>query len=301
MKKLKKISLVIALVASLITYAHEVPADYKHIECTFEPVVRASHKSPNPKPIHIGEPYRSLQEATGSSTNWSGYVSVTNLTNPAVNSVSYVVGSWVVPTIKNTPQTKYSSIWVGIDGYSSGTVEQLGTEHDWNNGKQVNYAWFEMYPNYAYKINGFPVNIGDSMTASVQYIGTSTFKLSITNNTKKVTTTIPYSYTQSATAQRSSAEWIVEAPYLNGILPLANFGIISFSNCTTTINGVTGAINDNHWQFVDVVMVSEVDGQPKATPSILTNNGQNFSVTFNKSKSMPLRKATQAAVLCCAH
>ena len=60
-------------------------------------------------------------------------------------SVSYVAGSWVVPTV-STKTNGYSSVWVGIDGYSSSTVEQIGTEEDVVNGKATYYAWYEMYP-----------------------------------------------------------------------------------------------------------------------------------------------------------
>jgi hypothetical protein len=46
----------------------------------------------------------------------------------------------------------YSSAWVGIDGYSDNTVEQIGTEQDWIWGRAIYYSWFEMYPNRPYRI-----------------------------------------------------------------------------------------------------------------------------------------------------
>src|SRR5215469_11261542 len=51
------------------------------------------------------------------STNWSGYA----LTGSR-GSVTDVKGSWIVPAV-NCSQTPsaYSSLWVGIDGYSSNT------------------------------------------------------------------------------------------------------------------------------------------------------------------------------------
>src|SRR5215831_3494434 len=65
-----------------------------------------------------------------SSTNWSGYA-ITG----AKGSVSDVRASWVVPSIVGQcPSTdQYSSFWVGIDGYSSNTVEQIGTDSDCQN------------------------------------------------------------------------------------------------------------------------------------------------------------------------
>ena len=44
--------------------------------------------------------------------------------------------------------TTYSSAWVGIDGFSSTTVEQTGTEMDVTSSGKVEYsAWYELYPN----------------------------------------------------------------------------------------------------------------------------------------------------------
>src|SRR5438034_649359 len=74
------------------------------------------------------------------STNWSGYGAETNLSTPQINAVSDVRGSWVVPSVTGT-STAYSSFWVGIDGYSSSTVEQIGTDSDLSGSTPVYYAW----------------------------------------------------------------------------------------------------------------------------------------------------------------
>lgn len=279
---LKNVSLGSVFILQCTVMAHTIPADCTYMECTVSPIVRPS-KTKTQEQCHISYPYQPATRATGSSNNWAGYVAVTNLNNPANNSVSKVSGTWIVPAVKKSNDHTYCAIWVGIDGYSSGTVEQLGTEHEWVNGQQKHYAWFEMYPDYAYQINGFPVNVGDSISASVEYIGNNTFKLSMTNNTKKVTTVVPYSHTQSTVAKRSCAEWVAEAPWMNGVLPLSNFGSIKFSDCTATINGIDGTINNNHWNFINVTMIAN-DQTPKATTSNLTNNGKNFNVDFKKSK-----------------
>ncbi|MCX5922865.1 MAG: G1 family endopeptidase [Candidatus Dependentiae bacterium] len=221
-----------------------------------------------------------IPHAQGTSQNWSGYVAATNLTHPLQHSVTKVSGSWTVPTVSSAAHDTHCAIWVGIDGYSSESVEQIGTSHDFINGHQDNYAWFEMYPNYAYEITGFPVNVGDSISASVVYIGNNTFTLTLINNTRRVYVVIPSSYTKSSTAQRSSAEWIVEAPYENGILPLSHFSMIKFLNCTTTINGTTAAIKYRSWADDFLTMVTNTN-TPKATVSALSTNGQNFNVTWN--------------------
>ena len=71
--------------------------------------------------------------------------------------------------------------------------------------------------------------------------------MTITDTSK---TNDTFTTTQSASGvQRSSAEWIVEAPSSNqGVLTLANFSTVTFSNATATINGVTGPIDSSSWQ-----------------------------------------------------
>lgn len=264
------ISLLLVCSFAIAQAAVQSVEGYTQIECSCKPLSKSSKKK-------ITRPHLPIKE--GTSSNWSGYVSATSLTKPASNAVTEALGTWVVPALSKASHTTYSSIWVGIDGYNSNTIEQIGTEHDWVNGKQQNYAWFEMYPAYPYEITGFPVNVGDSISGLVQYVGKNTFTLSIYNNTKKVYFIVPASYTKSTVAKRSSAEWIVEAPYENGVLPLSHFGTVNFTNCVATINGVTGPINDHLWQY-DALTMALNNSTLKAVPSKLSPNGENFSVTW---------------------
>ncbi|MDR3550678.1 MAG: G1 family endopeptidase [Candidatus Babeliales bacterium] len=252
----------------------EIPADFKQIPCDIVPRIHHQIEAIDNRFTH---PHIPLRE--GTSTNWAGYVSVTNLHTPAPYSVTSVSGSWIVPALSKSTGTTYCSMWVGIDGYTSGSVEQLGTEHDWVNGKQQNTAWFEMYPQYPYNITGFPVNVGDSISASVVYLGNNVFVLTMTNNTRKVYFAVPTSYTKSTTAQRSCAEWIMEAPFATSVLPLSHFGTVHFSNCLAKINGISGAINNSKWVYDPLTMVTS-SNVPKATLSGLTNNGKDFTVTW---------------------
>ncbi len=129
-----------------------------------------------------------------------------NLTAPATNSVTAVYGTWVVPSVSapSNPKTEtYSSLWIGIDGYNNATVEQIGTAHEWKNGKVVHYAWFEMYPNAAFELSGFPLIPGDIISASIEYRGNNIFLMTISNVSRKAYTTVPTSYTTSTSAQES--------------------------------------------------------------------------------------------------
>ena len=225
---------------------------------------------------------------TTTSSNWSGYAVATNLNSPQSNSVTAVSGSWTVPTVTGTG-TAYSAVWVGIDGDTSSSVEQIGTEEDIVNGRAEYSVWYEMYPLGSVAISSMSVSPGDNITASVQYLTSGTnagkFQLTITDTSQTNDTFTTY---QSASgAQRSSAEWIVEAPSSNqGILSLANFGSVTFSNATATINGVTGPIDSTSWQ-ASAINMSAGRGSLETSVSGLTdtNGASAFTDTYQAGAS----------------
>jgi hypothetical protein len=163
----------------------------------------------------------------GTSTNWGGYA-----VDGGSGSFSDVQGSWTVPQINTASSCpgSYSAAWVGIDGDISNTVEQCGTEQDGNGSY---YAWYEMYPKFPVTLT-YDVRPGDFIQAEVKYIGGGYFQLIMTDWRGNVQAW-HYAPTQPLKkAQRSSVEWIMEAPWSGGVLPLANFGTISFSGCSWT-------------------------------------------------------------------
>jgi hypothetical protein len=206
-----------------------------------------------------------VQSVATTSTNWAGYAVQTNLDSPQANAVTAVSGSWNVPSVAGKG-TAFSSIWVGVDGYTSSTVQQIGTSSDIVDGQPQYYAWYEMFPNDSFSVANLTIRAGDSISASVTYIGSDQFSLQLTNNT----TNESFSITQTAYgAQRSSAEWIVEAPSSsNGVLPLAKFGTANITGASATIGGETGPIDNPAWQNASIDMVSS-RGVTKATTSVL--------------------------------
>lgn len=219
------------------------------------------------------------------STNWSGYAVETDLNAPQAGAVSAVRGSWTVPAVSGHGLA-FASIWVGIDGFDSNTVEQIGTDSDIFNGVPVYYVWYEMYPSNSVTVSALKIKPGDSISAQVSYASTH-FSLQIANNTTGQGFSIQKT---AAGAERSSAEWIVEAPSSgSGILPLANFGKATFTQAEATVNGKTGAIDDPSWQNAAINMVSH--GRTEATTSALTDSGgtSSFTVTFVASTSTPTR------------
>ncbi len=216
------------------------------------------------------------QAGNFSSTNWSGYA-VTG----SARSVTDAKGSWTVPAIVGScpSSNQYSSFWVGIDGFNSGSVEQTGTDSDCQNSTPTYYAWYEFYPHPLFIINGLTVRPGDTMSAEANYAGGS-FTVTITD------ATTGHSFSKSSkvsSAQRSSAEWIAEAPSSSGgVLPLADFGTVNFGLNYATVSGKTGAISSFGSSVQTITMVSN-SGATKASPSNLSSDGTSFSVTWVSS------------------
>ncbi|MEU4118524.1 G1 family glutamic endopeptidase [Kitasatospora sp. NPDC028055] len=201
----------------------------------------------------------------GTSSNWSGYAA----TGGKFTSVS---AEWIQPAVSCTSTNTWSAFWVGLDGDGSETVEQIGTEADCSRGKPVYSSWYEMYP--AYPTNfGNAVRPGDHFTASVTTNGSGSFTLTLRN------TTLGWSHSIAKTlksATLASAEVIAEAPSsLTGVLPLADFGTIGFTNAR--VNGKNlDASNPS------VIDMATKDGVTKATTSGI-NTGTDFSVTWHHS------------------
>lgn len=257
----------ISLIIPLALYAQDY-SSYTEIECDI--ILRARHPDSHPQ----------VKTLASISPSWSGYVAFPSIWQYQNGAATAVYGSWIVPTITAGSQNTYSYFWVGIDGYDTPTVEQIGTGHDWIDGKPVYYAWFEMFPAAGYLINGFPVNPGDSISASVEYQGNGVFLMKIYNNTKKISTTVPTKNTTSSAATCDCVEWIAEAPSIGSATqPLSHFGTAQFTKCTATINGITGPINNSSWASESLCMTRYLL-LPKATPSSLGADGASFSVQW---------------------
>ncbi len=204
------------------------------------------------------------------SLNWSGYSSYSS-----DGTFTDVKGSWTQPAATCTMKATYSSFWVGLDGYESSSVEQLGTEADCSHGRGVYYAWWEMYPSPSNSIDRFSVDPGVTYSAEVKYNGGGSFTLTLVGGGQSFSTTQTLS-----NPSLSSAEWIAEAPSMCAgncrVLPLTNFGTVDFSGSSAN----NKAIDYRKWSFDPMTMVTN-SLQPKATPSPLDAAGSAFSVTWS--------------------
>jgi len=259
--------------------------------------------------------HRRRDQTVAESFNWSGYA-VTG----ANASVTDVKSSWIVPAVAcaGTPDA-YAAFWAGIDGWTSSTVEQIGTDSDCVNlqgnatGVPTYYAWFEFYPKDAYLIGSYSrsgvceaqcVSPGDTISAEVKWSGTASgggfrhrpgerFTVTITDETRG------WTFTTSATvpgAKQSSAEVIAEAPFgcdtASGFCELSDFGTVNYGDQLTavantsfaTVAGKTQPLGSFGSNVQEAVMVDYASNTTlMAQPATLTDGGSSFAVAWNSA------------------
>ena len=167
-----------------------------------------------------------VKHINGNFTNnaWSGGI----LKEP--RGWNTVVGHWVIPTVSEPEQPAgvggiwNSSSWIGLDGVDTDDLLQAGIEQMIDaNGNPSYVAWYEWYspikntnsPAYIVqtKIQNFPINKGDQVYCSVQYINNKAGLIKFTNETTgKSIAPITLTPPPGATLSGTSIEWVMEAP-----------------------------------------------------------------------------------------
>ena len=207
--------------------------------------------------------------ASSNSINWAGYAA-------DGGPFKSVTASWRQPSVQCAPgETSYSSFWVGLDGDTDNTVEQIGTDSDCVSGTPTYYVWYEMYPKGSATLA--TIQGGDRISAGVSTDGNGNFVLTLSVNGVALTPVqakLPH-------AALSSAEVIAEAPASNhgpnGILPLTDFGTVNFTGATVDGQNID---TEQNLDEIDIVQ----NGTPVATTSAAS--GGSFSVTFDNSEGL---------------
>ncbi len=132
---------------------------------------------------------------------WYGYV-VTGSTYASTTA------DWTMPSLACGTQGAYVSIWTGLDGYSSDTVEQVGAEAYCSGGTADYFGWYDLYPAAPVDFSN-TLKPGDHLEAAVTYDGTQEFTITLSDVTRGWSHTVNKSL---AGAARSSAETVVEVP-----------------------------------------------------------------------------------------
>jgi|SRR5580658_2404712 hypothetical protein len=276
-KSLAAVGLVAGLAVAL------VPATAASAAASASPAARAAAIAREAiRHLSIGQ-HATDQRATGEvrsvsgltqveSTNWSGYV----VTGTGFTQVS---GDWTEPTPTCTATTALVAFWIGIDGYSSDSVEQAGTLIECYEKTAYQYTWWEMYPTNDIQVVGTTVASGDAIVALITRSG-SDYTLKITDTTHPANS---FSTEQTCVGcANSSAEWIVEAPSgSSGVYPLARYSPPwKLTAADVAASGGIGTITS----FTDdeITMVDS-SGNVEAEPSALNGAGTSFTDTWERS------------------
>jgi Peptidase A4 family len=260
-------------------------------------LLAAPHASASPGVVHAPLRTAAAQENAVTSANWAGYAltGTDPVTTPSFRSVS---ARWVQPTATCTPgRATFSAFWVGLGGFSedSQALEQIGTDTDCTAaGKPAYSMWYELVPapSVPVALKIFPGNV---IAASVAVNG-ATVSLQLQNVTRKTRFT---KVLRAPLVDVTSAEWVAEAPSTCDrtgrctVLPLTNFGTVSFSSAAAT---AAGSISEAAWAPTMIQLVP--DGAPPAAgatpvqtagavPSPLSPDASAFSVAWQAAPVPP--------------
>ncbi len=210
--------------------------------------------------------------------NWSGFAD-TSATSTA-DDFTNVSGRWTIPAV-TCPSGPYSttgayiSNWVGIDGFSDSTVEQLGTGAQCYEGALYYYVWYEMFPAGTVE-EGTTACIndnvdcpqpGDQISASVNVTpgtdGNNDYVLSLTDYTRPQESFSVTATCAATTCVDSSAEWIVERPAYEPIaglfqfVPLVSYGRTGFESGSLVANGHRSSVGGFNGAVYAIPMVDD--------------------------------------------
>ena len=155
------------------------------------------------------------------SSNWAGYA----IGGGRHSSVS---AQWTVPTVSATTRPGYSALWVGIDGFTNDALIQAGTEADFYDGVAHYSAWWEILPAPAVTIRSLSIRPGDRVSVTIARVSSGHWRITI-----KDARSGSYTTTRAYSGPATSAEWIEEAPIVEGrATRLAVHGTVAFDNAT---------------------------------------------------------------------
>jgi Peptidase A4 family len=196
------------------------------------------------------------------SGNWSGYA-VTGSTFTTAQA------SWIqnAATCSSGDGETDMSPWVGIDGFSSSTVEQTGSSADCDGSSVDYYAWYEMYPANVVIINQ-PVQAGDKFTGTVTHTTGTKYTLVLQDVTQGWTNSV----TKSLSADDNSAEAVMEMAANH----LTKFGTDPFTSFTVDGQPI-GSFSSSPYTIEQ--MEIKVGSTLCDSTSALSGN-ENFSTTW---------------------
>ena len=156
------------------------------------------------------------------SSNWAGWAHAGHHTT--------VTAAWRQPSVScSSHENSDSAFWVGLDGYGSSSVEQVGTQSGCANGHAFYNAWSEFYPSPAKTLSP-TVHSGDAMHATVTYLSGHSYRLMLSDSSRGWTQNLTGTASRGANA---SAEVVAEAPTdskTHAVMKLSHFSGVTFSS-----------------------------------------------------------------------
>jgi hypothetical protein len=240
------------------------------------------HNHPQAMLVRTRHAHAVKNVAATASFNWSGYAD----TASTAQTFTKVSGAWTAPSVTCSAEDQVTSDWVGLDGFNSGTVEQLGTISWCFQSKPTYFTWYEMFPAGSIEV-GTALKPGDKIAASVTRTGTS-YALKLTDSTtagNNISVTKPCAL---ATCKDTSAEWISERPAFSdaagdflGFVPQAHYNAFKITSGAQTSSGKSGTIGSGPGVNV-ITMIDDTNTYKLNTVSGLTGNNS-FSTTWKNS------------------
>ena len=184
-----------------------------------------------------------------------------------------------MPSVITTSGNYFSAVWVGIGGLFDQSLIQMGTEQDVTNG-QIGYsAWYELLPAYPVYLT-MSVAPRDRISADIKLLDASanTWSISIRDvmNGQSYQTSVQYD------SSRLTAEWIVERPTIgNRVGVLANFGLVTFTDCKAVIGGKAGGLLDFP---SSAFIMNNRQSNPLVAVSKTSTDGTSYTVTFESAR-----------------
>jgi len=210
-----------------------------------------------------------VRGAGWASSNWSGYAKTGNYTS--------ATAQWVVPSVKASKGSTYSSAWVGIDGFNNSNLIQTGTESDWYSGSAHYYAWWEILPAAETRITSITVSPGDVMTASITKGSGNSWTITITDTANGEHSSIVQTYTGPGT----SVEWVEEAPSIGGHVAT----LATYSSPDTFDPGTANGGNPGLTAADSGVMVQK--HKQVSTPSVPDRDTDGFNMAYGATAPAP--------------
>jgi hypothetical protein len=234
------------------------------------------HNHPQAMLVHKQYAHAVKNVTATQSFNWSGYAD-TAATHQTFTKVS---GAWTTPSVTCSAEDQITSDWVGLDGFNSNTVEQLGTISWCFKGTPTYFTWYEMFPAGTVEV-GTSLKPGDKISASVTRTGTS-YALKLTDSTTSGNNISVTKTCALTTCVDTSAEWVSERPSFSiGVVPQAHYNAFKLTSGSVTANGTTTTIGAGPGVNA-ITMIDATQSYNLNTVSALTG-GNAFSTTWKNS------------------